>query len=804
MAIEAGSLPACSVFASAFSVGLRAFLLTLLFCSVPQFSRAEWLQLPTVPGENPGVVSAGPGAQPFQAGAGVTTSLGATYYVDNVNGNDSNNGTSASSPFQTVAKINSLHLAPGQTVAFRAGQEWHEMLTVSSSGAQGSPITFTSYGSGAYPILSAADTALQWSPDGGVSGQESCTSPAFCSGFENAGFSDWSGFSNSNDASLSIVTNIVHTGTSSMLLTSTNGVDTRAWVTKQFAPASSGTTYAFRFYMYVPTQSLRPFNNVRILELFANGQSVGFAFINTDGAGNISSVALWDSKDANYVIAPTLLKNFTMGAWNELELDFTTGAQTSGGSLYCNGALQQGTALPQVNTGSWVSLNQLAFGNTAWGSAIGAGSTVYLDDMKFTSYGAPIGVLVGQPASNVWSHVQAGDPKLINFAGQAGTLVAGADNITAANQYAWDGSTLTVYSTTNPANSVEIPQRPSAVTSAGASYVTFSNLEFRGAQAYDVYCGYSNQSCDHWIFQNDTFNASYSNELFFQPYPGTAASGPTVQNSLFKGGGAAGIALSGPGSTSANIVNNTFTDLGRIYAPGSSQNMYSDAIVGYSATGVDGTGTYIGYNTIQNIGLGQNQNYGGGIHADTVNGWIIEFNTVQNTTGAGIQIEKGSNHTVSRNLIVNGGLFAYNSGLMVRAGDGVSIIHNVLYNNTSYGGWWACSVLVQQNSGPTTARGLIYQRNICDGSASNTNLYTDASLADVSNNVTANSFGAAHSYFVVLNNQAVNSYADLDSLFGLPMLSIQGDPLFTNPAAGAFTLQSTSPAIGLGAYPWAP
>jgi hypothetical protein len=81
--------------------------------------------------------------------------------VDSVNGSDSNPGTLAS-PWQTIAKVNSTALLPGQSVGFMSGDVWREQLTVSSSGAAGNPITFTSYGSGPPPIISGASVVSSW------------------------------------------------------------------------------------------------------------------------------------------------------------------------------------------------------------------------------------------------------------------------------------------------------------------------------------------------------------------------------------------------------------------------------------------------------------------------------------------------------------------------------------------------------------------------------------------------------------------------------------------------------------------
>ena len=723
-----------------------------------------------------------------------------TYYVDNVNGNDSNSGTSASMPIRTIAKVNSLRLAPGQTVAFRAGEEWHEMLQVVSSGSQGTPITYTSYGNGAQPIISASDQVPGWSGGSGSSAQEVCSSTAFCSGFEAPGFADWDSVSNNHDATVTQGTSHVLSGSNSMALHTTNGLDTRAWVTKKFSATSEGSTVALRFYLYIPSGSLKILNNVRFSEFLAGSNSIGFAYLSTDLLGRPSSIALWDTADSTQIIPDTPLSGFKLDSWNEIELDLTTSANNGSSALYLNGN-QIGGLAGRLRIPSWIGTNQLLFGNTAFGSALAAGQSIFFDDLRMQTSGGPIGVLGNSGPATIWTHSQPSDPKLINFAGATGMPVANSSLLTAPNQFAWDGSTLSVFSTANPASIVEVPQRVSAVTSNGASYITFSNLEFQGAQAYDVYCGYSSRSCDHWDFEGDTFNDSYSNELYFQPYPGAAASGPTVNRCTFMGGGANGIALSGPGATGATITHNQLHDLSMIYNAASAQNAYSDAIEGYSDGAGDGSGTFVGYNTIYNIGVGQSHNYGGGIHADTVNGWDIEHNTIQNTNGSGLQLEKGSSLTARYNLIVGGGAFQYNSGLMVRAGDGVSISNNVVENNTSYGGWWACSVLIQQNSGTVTVTNTSYEKNICDGAQSNTQFYMDAGLNTSSNAFLNNGFGVAGPYFIVFGGKEVDSYGQLNAYYGSATQSIAGDPLFTSVAQGLFSLLPTSPDLGLGALP---
>ncbi len=87
-----------------------------------------------------------------------------TYYVDNcvTPGNDRNSGTSTSTPWLTINKVNTSKFNPGDSILFRSGCTWREQLTVPSSGAAGKPITFGAYGKGAQPIISGANLIKSW------------------------------------------------------------------------------------------------------------------------------------------------------------------------------------------------------------------------------------------------------------------------------------------------------------------------------------------------------------------------------------------------------------------------------------------------------------------------------------------------------------------------------------------------------------------------------------------------------------------------------------------------------------------
>lgn len=79
-----------------------------------------------------------------------------TYFVKN-SGSDAASGLSDALAWQTIAHVNSQSFSPGDIIQFNRGDLWREQLQVPNSGSVGSPITITSYGTGAFPIITGFD-----------------------------------------------------------------------------------------------------------------------------------------------------------------------------------------------------------------------------------------------------------------------------------------------------------------------------------------------------------------------------------------------------------------------------------------------------------------------------------------------------------------------------------------------------------------------------------------------------------------------------------------------------------------------
>ncbi|MDQ0853331.1 hypothetical protein QFZ79_001442 [Arthrobacter sp. V4I6] len=80
------------------------------------------------------------------------SAAGTAYYVSAA-GNDSNSGRSSSTPWKTLTKVNSVVLAPGDTVRFRRGDTWFGGIVTAQSGTSTAPITLNGYGTGNPPTV---------------------------------------------------------------------------------------------------------------------------------------------------------------------------------------------------------------------------------------------------------------------------------------------------------------------------------------------------------------------------------------------------------------------------------------------------------------------------------------------------------------------------------------------------------------------------------------------------------------------------------------------------------------------------
>jgi len=100
-------------------------------------------------------------------------SLASVYYVA-ASGNDLSDGSSPSTAFQSINRLNQLSLAPGDSILFNRGDLFRGMLQINASGSSANPIYIGAYGSGNLPVLSGAEILTGWTNTSGNIYQTSC------------------------------------------------------------------------------------------------------------------------------------------------------------------------------------------------------------------------------------------------------------------------------------------------------------------------------------------------------------------------------------------------------------------------------------------------------------------------------------------------------------------------------------------------------------------------------------------------------------------------------------------------------
>lgn len=98
---------------------------------------------------------------------GVTcNTAGTTYYVSE-DGDDGATGTSPTTAWESLTRVNAATLAPGDQVLFRSGDRFRGTLVFEESGAEDAPITYSWHGAGDLPVITGFTEITEWTDAGG-------------------------------------------------------------------------------------------------------------------------------------------------------------------------------------------------------------------------------------------------------------------------------------------------------------------------------------------------------------------------------------------------------------------------------------------------------------------------------------------------------------------------------------------------------------------------------------------------------------------------------------------------------------
>ena len=736
------------------------------------------------------------------------TSVSATDYYISASGNDTNTGLSTSTPWKTIAKVNSSNFLAGDRILFHCGDIWRETLTILSSGSAGSPITFGAYGSGANPVIDGSDIVSNWTPDNA----NVETGGVFVSGFENevdAFTTEFDSKTVNGGNTVIVSTANANHGTKSALLTY-NGTSKTAWFASTFTPLA--TAY-YRFYFYIPSDFSLDTNAgiMTLSEIWNKGWGPHFMVYLEADAGSRTSfhISAFRQRPTNTRVYTGNNGSVSKGAWHYIEIEWARSTTVGGWQLWIDGT-STGSDFT-LNTQTYNNLDQIVIGDRGSGVGIPTnGSKIYFDDVKISS--SHVGAFSANEIANVYNSILSAPTDQVFRDGVR--AIEGSSKAT-LDEHEWfsEGNTLSYRddsgSPQGAAYTIEASVRNANIQIAknwvGANYITISGFKLTKANfnALDWPASSTNTvvtGCD--------INYAYMNGV--SSIAGAGAINVLVTLNNISWNGACGVNVIGLSHDWEVSNNNVFRNCQ--YADGIGQHNWNAGIHTWCEDGSI-LKLKIVHNVIYENGKLPNDTWiagirGCGIHMDSPtatnysDGNFIAYNRIYDNNYMGIHLERTTYQTVAYNLVYN---HADSYGITLTQWDGAidkQVSYNRIYNNTCYGNLTGIIVLGAGSTSSDVCIGNNVKNNICFG---NTWPYqfvagfggqNDGRMG-YENEYLYNCFGPEKNG-VIQWDKVAKTYADMETSYGSSTHSVQMDPLFVDAPSGNFHLQSTSPCINKG------
>ena len=703
------------------------------------------------------------------------------YYIDGLKGNDGNDGLGMSTPWLTIGEATdgTPVLAAGDTIFIRTDGTYREQLTVPSSGSAGLPITFTSYDStgesGAKPVISGADTLMVWvnssvRPDNPIFADDLETGDYAAGWIQKQGVCDtYANFSIDGPTGGGTYGVYLNAAADQDIYKFSSTSD-EAWVDIDVRKGNADGT---RTYILNITEV----NYDDICQIMFNSTDKKIrAWVNGESAAYLGAAAY--NADTWFHVKVHLFCHDTEGVlrvWVDGSLQINlSGIDTEDGVQTVGAIKVGGTSSDQVH---------------------------YYDNIGVYYYDLDEAI-----PDSIWEKTGiVTAPVTLLYDGSVGKYEFNIDSLDNTGDWYYSGgdSILYIYSLTDPDTTfmdtgVEINQRNFGIYCA-KDYVTFDNLELRGAKYDGVAITAVDQSISSITFSNIE---SYGNGQMGIGLQNEGAanniSGVSVTDCILHHNGLSGFRAS---TVTAGTISDLTINDNTIYnncwrwdvLDRAGISLYKVASSTISGNTVYSNGEWLPY--FQDAT--SKKRTGHGIQADSVySNVVIEKNLFYNNNHSQLLVEISDSARVSYNVIY-GNLGS--SGMLIWSWGGISITDCFIYNNTSYGNAIGLSVWGEDGAGSIT--GHLVKNNILSGNTMA--LYAanggENDGTNGSGNVYINNcLGPEAANFITWGAATPDTYDAWETAYGATTNSVESDPLFTDAANGDFTLQVSSPCINAG------
>jgi hypothetical protein len=735
-------------------------------------------------------------------GLSVVTAEAATYYVSN-DGDDGDSGLTTGLPWQTIAKVNSYSespgFLPGDSILFKRGDIWREMLLASSSGISGSVITYGAYGTGAKPIISAADVSTTWAS----LGASELPGGIFGSGFETGTTSDFNAITVSGTNTLAVTTNIPHEGNYSLEGTF-SGVTTDRNLRVNKTIATSSDVYTRGYFYFDPAFDISATSTRLDILLLRQDTTVTRARVSllkhTNGTFYVQGTILTPSTNIFYAGTPG---EIVRGQWYAIELRYKGGDGATGGAELWLDNVSLGSNYTFDTSGLDIARVEVGAHSSSLTSPT-AGSKMYIDDIKIAT--STVGLFVPEGDDDIYKRsgfvtnvrqVFADDVSLLPVA-SFGALTDDSfyNDVAAGAVY------LALASNGDPNDMViETGRRQAAASVTNRNYIAFDNLSFRanntvsfgalsisgGTNIVITECEFLNNYGSGLEFANGASNNRVSSSTFAandRDFGGAVRIETNSNDNIVEGNIMSGIINGERAGNGVNIRGNVSS---------SSRN-----IIRYNRIhDMRDSGVYITSNA------NYNEVYGNVIYG-------IDDTTAGAQGGNGIHIANlTSTSTFSHHNIVHHNVVydVASHGITLREGT----YSNLVYNNSIYnvgvnrgavsGNVASGSGIDLHSSSDTNATGPKDNRvfnNVVSTCATRCLNVDEYAVAVGGNVVDYNLYDNASNTLIKWGATSYTSLATYSAATNQDTHSIQAVPQYTDADDGDLRLLSTSPAINVG------